>query len=180
MWAFRWLPTQIRPDRRSWGSRELRSLFRTGAAGMCGCHKIQDSDFSKSWTVTRDYPTVGFRVRRFGDRSGHCGSLRLALTRATASKFLHGLPALGESLVTVGHGAVPYALDGKRPRPKSPAPALSTGSVNCTFSRPCSLVCRMPPRSRLWAKQRSTISARSLTVSRVPPELSRGVPRQRL
>ena len=32
----------------------------------------------------------------------------------------------------------------------------------CTFSRPRSQVRRMPPRSRLWAKQRSTISARSL------------------
>ena len=100
---------------------------------MCGFHKIQDSDFSKSWTVTRDYPTVGFRVRRFGDRLGHCDTLRLALTRATASKILHGLPALGESLVTVGLGAMPYVLDGKRPRPKSPAPALSTGSVNAAY-----------------------------------------------
>ena len=31
----------------------------------------------------------------------------------------------------------------------------------------------MPPRSRLWAKQRSTISARSLKASRATPDLSR-------
>ena len=43
----------------------------------------------------------------------------------------------------------------------------------CTFSRPRSQVRRMPPRSRLWAKQRSTISARSLKASRATPDLSR-------
>ena len=43
----------------------------------------------------------------------------------------------------------------------------------CTFSRPRGQVRRMPPRSRLWAKERSTISARSLKALRATSDLSR-------
>ena len=48
------------------------------------------------------------------------------------------------------------------------------GDRLCTFSRPLSAIYRrMPPRSRLCAKERSTISARSLKASLATPDNSR-------